>query len=220
MSGDKLTALQWRILEILAGLQPPWTLTGGAALAGFHLKHRFTKDLDLFWHGQSQLGGLPQKVRDRLTAAGLEIAVVQSGDSFYQFRVSDGQEVCIVDLVAESIPPVEVPHLVRVQGVSISVDTPHEILVNKLCALLGRAEIRDLIDVRALLQTGADLKRALEDASRKDAGFSPLTLAWILRDVRPTALARAIGMDPAEAEDLEKFKERLVSDLQEAGAPE
>ncbi len=220
MSGGKLTALQWRILEVLADIRPPWTLTGGGALVGFHLKHRITKDLDLFWHGQSQLGVLPQMVRDRLTTAGLESAVVQSGDSFYQFRVSDAQEVCIVDLVAESIPPVEAPNLVRIQDISISVDTPHEILVNKLCALLGRAEIRDLIDVRFLLQAGADLKRALQDAPRKDAGFSPLTLAWILRDVRPTALARATGMDQAEAEDLENFKERLVSDLQEAGAPE
>lgn len=33
MSGDKLSGLQWRILEILPGLEPPWTLTGGAALA-------------------------------------------------------------------------------------------------------------------------------------------------------------------------------------------
>jgi hypothetical protein len=31
-----------------AGLQPPWTLTGGGALAGFHTKHRETRDLDLF----------------------------------------------------------------------------------------------------------------------------------------------------------------------------
>src|SRR5262245_19375241 len=188
MSGGKLTALQWCILEILADIRPPWTLTGGGALVGFHLKHRTTNDLDLFWHGQSQLGALPQQVEDRLDSTGLEVKVVQRSGSFHQFRVGDGQEVCIVDLVAESIPPVEAPNMVRVQGISISVDTPHEILVNKLCALLGRAEIRDLIDVRALLQSGADLKKAIQDAPRKDAGFSPLTLAWILRDVRPTAL--------------------------------
>jgi nucleotidyltransferase AbiEii toxin of type IV toxin-antitoxin system len=220
MSGGKLTALQWRILEVLADIRPPWTLTGGGALVGFHLKHRTTNDLDLFWHGQSQLGALPQAVADRLASAGLEVKVVQSGGSFYQFRVGDGQEVCVVDLVAESIPPVEAPNLVRVQGISISVDTPYEILVNKLCALLGRAEIRDLIDVRFLLQAGADLKRALQDAPRKDAGFSPLTLAWVLRDLRPAALARVTNMDKAEAEDLEIFKERLISELQEAGAPE
>jgi nucleotidyltransferase AbiEii toxin of type IV toxin-antitoxin system len=220
MSGDKLTALQWRILEILSDLQPPWTLTGGAALAGFHLKHRTTKDLDLFWHGESRLGDLPQKVRDRLNTASLEITVLQSAAAFFQLRVSDGKEVCIVDLVAESIPPTELPLQVRIGDISITVDTPHEILVNKLCALLGRAEIRDLIDVRFLLQAGAELNQALRDAPRKDAGFSPLTLAWVLRELRPTTLARASGLGEAEAADLEKFKERLVSDLLDAGTPE
>jgi hypothetical protein len=220
MSGDKLTALQWRILDVLAGIQPAWTLTGGAALAGFHLKHRTTKDLDLFWHRRNQLATLPQEVRDRLASAGLEVNVVQSGDSFYQLRVNDGKEVCVVDLVAESIPPTESPELVRVRGVSISVDTPHEILVNKLCALLGRAEIRDLIDVRSLLQAGADLKQALQDAPRKDAGFSPLTLAWVLRDLRPTALARVANLAQGEAEDLENFKEQLIAALVEAAVPE
>jgi Nucleotidyl transferase AbiEii toxin, Type IV TA system len=220
MSGDKLTALQWRILDILAGIQPPWTLTGGAALAGFHLKHRTTNDLDLFWHGQSQLGALPQEVRGWLIAVGLEVNFLQSGSTFSQLRVGDGQEVCIVDLVAEPIAPTETPERMRIGDISIKVDTPHEILVNKLCALLGRAEIRDLIDVRALLQSGIDLNQALLDAPRKDAGFSPLTLAWVLRDLHPTAMSRISSLDPAEAEELESFKERLISALLAAGAPE
>ena len=219
MSGDKLTALQWRILEILASVEPPWTLMGGGALAGIHLKHRTTKDLDLFWHGQSQLGMLPLEIRDRLTAAGLEVTVLQSGSTFYQLRVNDGQGVCIVDLVAESVPPTEAPRRVAIGDVSITVDTPQEILVNKLCALLGRAEIRDLIDVQSLLQSGADLQKALADAPRKDAGFSPLTLAWVLRDLRPKKLARVAGLEEAGAADLENFKERLISALLETGAP-
>jgi hypothetical protein len=36
----KHSELQWRILRVLADLDPPWVLTGGGALAGFHLKHR------------------------------------------------------------------------------------------------------------------------------------------------------------------------------------
>ncbi len=220
MSGDRLTALQWRILAVLSDLQPPWTLTGGGALAGFHLKHRTTKDLDLFWHGHSWLGDLPDKVRDRLSNASLEVIVIQSAAVFFQLRVGDGKEVCIVDLVAESIPPAEAPLRMRVGDISITVDTPYEILVNKLCALLGRAEVRDLVDVRSLLQAGIDLNRALRDAPRKDAGFSPLTLAWVLRDLRLTKLAPASGLSEAEVADLEEFKERLISDLLEAGAPE
>src|SRR4051812_21086650 len=220
MSGDKLTALQWRILGVLAGIEPAWTLTGGAALAGFYLKHRPTKDLDLFWHGENHLGDLPREVGDRLSADGLEATVLQSRGTFYQLRVSTGNEVCIVDLVADPVPPVAAPHRITLQGVTITVDDPHEILVNKLCALLGRAEIRDLVDVRGLLASGGDLKRALAEAPRKDAGFSPLTLAWVLKDVRPKALGRLAGLSEEEAMELEDFKERLVSDLLAAGVPE
>lgn len=220
MSGDKLTALQWRILEVLAGIEPTWTLTGGAALAGIHLKHRTTKDLDLFWHGQSQLGSLPQQIRDRLTAAGLEAAVVQTSGTFYRFRANDGEGVCIIDLVAEPVPPTEAPLRVSLGSITITVDTPHEILVNKLCALLGRAEVRDLFDVEWLLRSGADLKKALSDAPRKDGGFSPLTLAWVLKDLRPKSLARVAGFSEVEAEKLESFRERLISALLETGAPE
>src|SRR5207247_7289633 len=54
VSGDKLTPLQRRILRVLASLQPPWTLTGGGALAGIHLGHRETRDLDLFWRNRSE----------------------------------------------------------------------------------------------------------------------------------------------------------------------
>jgi hypothetical protein len=46
---SRLSSTQVAILEALAGIEPRWTLTGGAALAGFHLGHRTTRDL--FWQG-------------------------------------------------------------------------------------------------------------------------------------------------------------------------
>lgn len=220
MSGDRLTSLQWRILRLLSSMDPPWTLTGGAALVGFHLKHRTTKDLDLFWHERQQLGSLPQETQARLTAAGLEVTTLQTGPTFHRLRVKGEHEVCVVDLVAEPIPFLHRPQTIEVQGISITVDTPQEILVNKLCTLLSRSEVRDLVDVRALLESGADFKEALSDAPRKDAGFSPLVLAWVLRDLRPRALAGAAGLSKTEAEDLDRFREKLISDLLEAGTPE
>ena len=219
MSGGKLTALQWRILQLLSDLQPPWTLTGGAALAGVYLKHRTTRDLDLFWHDRDRLGSLVDEARDRLTGAGLEVSSLQAGGTFSRLRVEKGGEVCLVDFVADPVPALERPHRIEIEGASIIVDTLHEILVNKLCALLGRAEIRDLVDVRALLDAGADLKRALGDAPRKDGGFSPLVLAWVLRDLRPEALAPVSDLTEEQAAELARFRDRLVLDLLEAGAP-
>ena len=40
-----LSAQQARVLRVLAGLRPRWTLTGGGALVGAYTKHRETRDL-------------------------------------------------------------------------------------------------------------------------------------------------------------------------------
>lgn len=220
MSGNKLSSLQWSILERLSGLEPQWTLTGGGALAGFHLKHRPTRDLDLFWHRLDQLGQLPEEVRSRLMSSGLDVATLQTGATFSRLRVSDGAETCIVDLVADPVAPVETPIQIRIGTASVTVDTPHEILVNKLGALLSRSELRDLEDIEALLASGGDLEKALADVPKKDGGFSPLTLAWVLKDFRPSALARVAGIEAHRAEQLDRFKESLIQRILAFSAPD
>ncbi len=89
-------------------------------------------------------------------------------------------------------------------------DTAHQILVNELCALLGRSELRDLQDVEALLASGSDLARALEDAPGQDGGFSPLTLAWSLRQFPIPKLAKAVGWTDDAAAALARFRDELV----------
>lgn len=151
--------------------------------------------------------------------SGDRLSSLRSGSTFAQLRVSDGNAVCIVDLVAEPVPSLEAPLQVPVGETVIAVDTPHEILVNKLCALLGRSELRDLEDVRVLLERGGDFERALADAPQKDGGFSPLTLAWVLKGFHPRALAPTVGMNEEAAERLEHFKESLIQRLLDLAAP-
>ena len=103
MSGDRLSNLQRKLLALLADIEPPWTLTGGAALAGFHTKQRETRDLDLFWRRRRGLEDTPREVAERLRRSGLEVSVIQATPTFHQLRVSDGAEVCTIDLVAERL---------------------------------------------------------------------------------------------------------------------
>jgi hypothetical protein len=220
VSGSKLTPLQERILTGLAGLTPRWTLTGGAALAGVYTAHRTTRDLDLFWRGRRDLADSTRETLAALRDNGLTGTILRTSPLFAELRVEDGQDVCIVDLVAEPVPPIEPPQAVAVAGVMIEVDSPHEILVNKLTALLGRSEPRDLWDVKVLLDRGGDLERALRDAPKKDGGFSVLTLAWVLTgwDIRP--LGRALGWPEETVHDVAAFREWLVDRLTTLSRPE
>ena len=101
----------------------------------------------------------------------------------------------------------------------ILVENPHEILVDKLCSLLGRSEIRDLEDVRVLLEAGGELERALRDAPRKDAGFSPLTLAWVLRGMDVAALADLSAWDQDSVTRLIPFRDSLVRRITDLAEP-
>ena len=220
MPPSGLTPLQERLLAVLAGIEPPWTLTGGAALVGVHGIERTTRDLDLFFHGVDELGAVVGEAEKRLRSEGLDVVALQSSEALRSFRVSDGVETAVVDLVADPVPTVEEPRETDWGGVSIRVDTPHEILVNKLCSLVHRSELRDLSDVRDLLQSGGSLERALADAPRKDGGFSPLTLAWLLEGLEIETLGQAVDLSTEQIVGLTSFRNELLARITRLSKPD
>jgi hypothetical protein len=204
---SQLTPIQREALRVLAGMEPRWTLTGGGALCGYHLGHRQTRDLDLFFHGRETLDDVPREVERRLRAAGFEVTGIRTAPAYRRYEARKGEDLLIVDLVAEPVPTIETP---RELEPGIQVDTPHEILVNKVTALYSRNAVRDLYDVKCLLETGGDLSLALAQAPRKDGGVSGPGLAWLLEqwDVRKTAVSS--GFDPDE---LDTFRKALIERL-------
>jgi hypothetical protein len=217
LEASRLSALQERILVLLADLEPRWRLTGGGALGGFHLGHRETRDLDLFWSGESRLGAWADEAERRLRGDGLRVEKLEDYPGFRRLRVMSGSLVTLVDLVADAVPCIREPVALRVHGAEILVDHPYEILVNKLNALLSRAEPRDLYDLRALLAHGADLRQACSDANTKDGGFSPLTLAWVLQSLPLRAAGDALGLSPSAVDDLREWRDELRDRLIRVG---
>lgn len=221
MTKSKLSPLQWRILDLLADLDPPFTLTGGAALAGVYLGHRKTRDLDLFWRDLEELDDVGDRIVAVLRDQDLEVERVQSAAAFLRLRISDDRETTIVDLVAEPTPSIEAPYRHELEkGSTVQVDTRREIFANKLTTLLSRSELRDLVDVQALRESGCDLDQGLEDAAKKDGGFSPLTLAWVLRSMQVEPLARSLGWSGAQAANVDRFRVELIDQLVSSSQPE
>ena len=212
-STGRLNVLQLRVLEALAGVEPRFVLSGGAALAGVHLGHRTTRDLDLFWRLHDDLGDLPRAVEQRLVSNGLSVATIQTTPSFVQLKVADQDLTVIVDLISEPMDAIDTPETHPIGQSEILVDSPRSILAEKLCALLERSELRDLIDVDALIRSGESLELAIADAPRRDSGFSPLTLAWVLRGFDVHGLAKAAGIEATQAARLDAFRQELIDRL-------
>lgn len=209
----RLTDAQRDALDVLAGLKPPFSLTGGAALAAVYLGHRATRDLDLFFHDVEALGRLPDEAVHLLREGGFDPRIQERFATFTRILARREGEVVVVDLVADPVPTLEPPVEQRIGRELVHVDTLREIMANKLCALLGRSELRDLVDLRALLDRGHALPPALHDASQKDSGFSPLQLAWALRGFHVAKVAKAEGLEDPEVAALERFRVELIEEL-------
>jgi hypothetical protein len=140
---------------------------------------------------------------------GAGVEPITTSPAFRRRLVRRGDEAVVVDLVQDRTPRgAEEPQL---HG-KVAVDPPGEILASKLCTLLSRAELRDLVDVMALEAVGHALEEALALAARKDAGLSPAQLAWVLSQVEigPDAEIPG-GSSVAEMQAyLEALQERLT----------
>jgi hypothetical protein len=210
---NRLGPFQREVLEIFFRKEKRFFLTGGAALAGFHLGHRETDDLDLFVtedvleEGLAALGAVAREIG----AASEEILTTPD---FRRRLLRRGGDSVIVDLVREHVAQV-FPHKPVIAG--IRVDPAEEIMANKLCTLLARAEVRDLVDLRALEQAGLGLQDALDAGTRKDSGLTPAQLAWVLSEIRIGDDAQIPG--GVAVPDLREYLRQLIDRLSRLALP-
>jgi hypothetical protein len=148
---SKLSPLQHAFVDAFFSEPPSFFLTGGGALAGFHLGHRTTDDLDLFSPPVEAMELAVQRLRRAAAGIGATVEGVQEAPEFRRFAVHCGAETTLVDLVIDRAPQLVVNK--ELIG-RIRVDSPREIAANKIAALLGRTAPRDLVDLFALIDRG------------------------------------------------------------------
>jgi hypothetical protein len=221
MAGDKmasstsrLSGLQRDLLEAFFRREQGFVLTGGSALGGYHLGHRESKDLDLFSLSAVDLDGAERALAAAATSCGAQLSSQLRHPEFRRYLASRDDETTLVDLAIDRAPRIDPP---CTSFAPVLVDSPREITANKICALLGRCEIRDLVDLRALLLAGQPLERALSDAAAKDGGVDAATLGWLLSElVIPEDVALPGELAPSV---LDTFRQDLVQRLRRLAFP-
>lgn len=149
-------------------------LTGGTALAAFHLFHRYSDDLDLFTNDQSL--ELVWPTLQRLLPS-LGLTVESRTPEFIRLRHPDGLRVDVVHDV-----PFRVGIPVR-HGAWL-IDSLENITLNKVTAIQGRLDVKDYVDLYLLLRD--DPRRILTwlvQAKQKDASIEPFLWSRLIGDV-------------------------------------
>jgi predicted nucleotidyltransferase component of viral defense system len=209
----ELYPLQDDVLRVVTETGTGFYLTGGTALSRAYLHHRFSDDLDLFVNFDSHFTEWAERLIDAFLRLGNWHTEVILKEQYFVRAMLTREEVKLkvemVNDVASRVGEVrELPPLGRV-------DSPENILANKLTALIGRDEPRDLADVWGLgVKLDLSINEAISGAQSKSSGIYPLDLARRLCTATQEDWQSVLWIEPPPVEtflaDLQKLGERLI----------
>lgn len=173
---DRLYPLQDEVLQVLSATETGLYLSGGTAASRGYLQHRFSEDLDLFVNDDASFGLWTARFIDRLAGRPeWHLRVLLREARFVRLEVESTATTLKVEMVNDV--PAHVGEIALHPQLG-RLDSPENILANKLTALADRDEPKDLADVWGFCcRLGLPLSRALDDASSKAAGLFPPALA-------------------------------------------
>lgn len=173
-------------------------LTGGTALAGFYLHHRYSEDLDFFSENEIDLLNLNialKKIKREMKVKKTEFQQSYNRNLFFLYF---GQEVLKTEFTF--FPFHRIKKIQPKNGISI--DSLEDIAVNKLLTIYQRVAARDYIDLYCILKIE---KYKISDLIKQ----AKLKFDW---HIDPIQLGSQF-LKSKEAEDLPKMIEPIkVSD--------
>ena len=206
---NHLYPLQDQVLQAISQTQTGFYLTGGTALSRGYLGHRFSDDLDLFTNMDNRFANWCHQIIAALSAShDWQTNVLRQGQYFMRLMVIQNDVVLKVECVND-MPS----HIGEIQEHPVlgRLDSLENILANKISALIGRDEPKDLVDVWGLCcHMGLSIKDAITDASSKSAGIYPPDLARRLCSVTEEDWKAVKWINPPTVE-------QFVTEMQQLG---
>jgi predicted nucleotidyltransferase component of viral defense system len=146
MTASILSDRQVALLRKIGGhqsLQRAFYLTGGTALAAFHLHHRFSEDLDFFSENECDMMALTTFLQSIKRDIGFQKADLQQSFNRNLIFLHFTDEILKLEFTYFPFPRIE-------QGPTahgVHVDSLLDISVNKLFTIYQQARARDYIDL-------------------------------------------------------------------------
>lgn len=192
---------------------PDVRLVGGAGLAML-LGHRRSLDIDLFCGSADDLAVVLARLEATATQSGARLASVRTAPTFRRLEVNAGEEFVRLDVAVDPAPLLD-PDCPIVDNVRVL--SLRDQRANKIVTLLGRSELRDLVNLFVLERNGWSFLAGIDDAAQKDAGVDLAWLAWAMRQITIDALAGLLV--PVDNGELRQFRDYNADALlDQAGA--
>ena len=169
-----LTALQKEVAHILAANRNPEShVAGGAVINRAESGLRYSDDLDIFHDIAASVATSAEADAKTLTEASFTVTWILRTEGIAKAEVSRGEARVRLDWTTDSAfrffpvqPDEDFGYCLH----------PADLATNKVLALAGREEIRDLLDILFIDQTYLSLGAVIWAACGKDQGYTPALL--------------------------------------------
>lgn len=151
MKREILDARQFEFLSIVRAtpfLRDNFYLTGGTALAGFYLSHRYSEDLDFFSEEEIDLLNLNSALKKIKSRLGVKRSEFEQSYNRNLFFLYFGKKILKTEFTFFPFPRINKANTIM----GLQVDSLEDIAVNKLFTIYQRVAARDYIDLYCIFQ--------------------------------------------------------------------
>lgn len=209
-----LYPFQDAVLALVKEANTGFYLTGGTALSRAYLNHRFSDDLDLFVNFDTHFREWTERVIDTFWRLGDWTTDVILREEYYVRAILTRNDLTLkVEMVNDVSSRVGQVSDHPILG---KLDSAENILANKLTALIGREEPRDLADIWGLCwKLGLSITAAITGAQSKSSGIYALDIARRLCGATVADWEDVLWIEPGPNADrylaeLQTLGERLI----------
>ncbi len=161
----KLYELQDKVLKVVFETENEFYLTGGTCISRFYVEKRYSDDLDFFTNQSARYSFAIKNIKRALQSK-FELAVEVESKDFTRFKIDDLLQLDFINDIAFRYKDV------ILNENNYLLDNIENILSNKLTAVIGRDNPKDIFDTFLICKFYTfDWKDILESAHKK-ASFS------------------------------------------------
>lgn len=192
-----LYKLQDEVLKVVFTTEHEFYLTGGTCLSRFYVEKRYSDDLDFFTNQSPRYSFAIKNIKKALNE-NFQLTVEVESKDFTRFKIDDLLQVDFVnDISFRYKEPV-------VSEERYLIDTIENILSNKLTAVVGRDNPKDIFDIYLIWKFYEINWEQILETAHKKAGFTNEELIIRLKSFPVSLLQDIKIIDNTFLDDFEK----------------
>jgi len=202
----KLYRLQDEVLQVVFDTEYDFYLTGGTCLSRFYVEKRYSDDLDFFSNQSPRYSFAIKNIKKALQER-FGLAVEVESKNFTRFKIDD---LLQVDFVNDISFRYKEP---KVTEKNYLIDTVENILSNKIAAVIGRDNPKDIFDIYLIWKFYEIKWSEIIDATHQKAGFSNEELIIRLKSFPKELLGNLKIIDKTFLDNFDKDFPQIIDEI-------